>query len=86
MVAAKESTKCQWNNTPGCTIIVGHPRGTCNAAKATQTTNQRFHRDPRVIAARKQYRVDLKAGMPEKEAWSRQQQVNVAVLNEIKRT
>lgn len=32
---------------------------------------RRFNRDCRVIAARKQYRDDLRRGMPERAAWDR---------------
>ncbi len=41
-----------------------------------------FHRDARVIAARKQYRADLKAGMAEREAWKRANSVYAAVRAE----
>ncbi len=32
--------------------------------------NAKFHRDERVIAARKQYRANLRVGMPERAAWA----------------
>ena len=32
--------------------------------------DHKYHRDACVIAARKQYRADLKAGVSEREAWA----------------
>lgn len=43
-----------------------------------------FHRDPRVIAARKQYRADLAAGVTERDAWTKQKAVNDTVLAELR--
>ena len=47
--------------------------------------NTAFHHDHRVIAARKQYRADLKAGVPERQAWTRADAAYTAVREEIAR-
>lgn len=41
----------------------------------------KYHRDARVIAARKAYRTDVKAGVPERDAWARAS----AVFTEVQR-
>ena len=43
----------------------------------------RFDHDPRVVAARRQYRADLKAGMAERDAWHKANAVYKAVRAEI---
>lgn len=50
-------------------------------AKLNQVRHN-FHRDPRVLKARKQYRADLKAGDNEKQAWARLNAVLEAVRKE----
>ncbi len=47
-----------------------------------QKNNNRFHRDPRIISGRKQYKADCKV-MPEREAWDKFQVVMTDVKTEI---
>lgn len=47
-------------------------------------TNDKFHRDPRVIAARRQYLLDLRAGIAEKQAWAKADAVYSAVREELR--
>ena len=49
----------------------------------TVAFNRKYDRDPRVIKARKQYRADLKAGMPEKDAWDKANAIYTAVRLEL---
>jgi len=48
-----------------------------------RNTLWRYHRDPRVLAARKQYRADLRAGMPEPLAWMKAKAVYSQVQAEL---
>ena len=47
-----------------------------------QKDTKKFHRDPRIIAARKQYRIDTQT-MPEREAWTKFQTIMTDVKTEI---
>ena len=47
-----------------------------------QKDTQKFHRDPRIIAARKQYHIDTQT-MPEREAWAKFQTIMTDVKTEI---
>jgi hypothetical protein len=44
----------------------------------------KYDKDPRTIAARKQYRADLRAGIPERQAWAKANAVFSAVRAELK--
>jgi len=46
-------------------------------------TTKRFNRDSRVIGARRNYRADLKRGIPETLAWERANQVYRYVRTEL---
>ncbi len=47
-----------------------------------QKDTKKFYRDPRIIAARKQYRIDTQ-NMPEQQAWAKFQTIITDVKTEI---
>lgn len=48
-----------------------------------ETRRRLFHTDKRVIAARKQYRYDIKNGTPEGEAWEKANKIYCLVRCEL---